>query len=156
MGKEEVLAGQRKDRIVTKLHNILAPFLLRRVKDDVIGQDVRLKIPPKAEVVVFCGMTDLQKDLYESIMKNRIREKLEELDWTVDGTDNPEAGTLEKTNRLSNKLMQARKVCCHPYLFGEPRRVSEDIHTDERIVSSCGKLQVRLSKRSEPPAHAST
>jgi hypothetical protein len=37
---------------------------------------------------------------------------------------------------------QARKVCCHPYLFGEPVRRSEDEHTDERLVTTSGKFVV--------------
>jgi hypothetical protein len=40
---------------VTKLHEILRPFLLRRLKKDVL-----LKMPPKKEIVVYCGMSSLQ------------------------------------------------------------------------------------------------
>ncbi len=39
-------------------------------------------------------------------------------------------------------LGQARKVCCHPYLFGEPPRKGKGVHTDERIVSVSGKMVV--------------
>ena len=44
-------------RIVSKLHEILRPFLLRRVKADVL----KGVLPPKKEIVVYAAMTPLQK-----------------------------------------------------------------------------------------------
>ena len=38
---------QRKDKIVSKLHAILAPFLLRRVKDEIARTETKLTLPPK-------------------------------------------------------------------------------------------------------------
>ncbi len=89
-----------------------------------------------------CPMAEEQQRLYEAVAKGRIREELEEMGWTADGTAEPSAAATEKASRLSHKITQARKVCCHPYLFGEPRRVSEDVHTDTRLITCCGKLEV--------------
>ena len=60
---------------------ILTPFLLRRVK-----ADVDLKIPPKKEVLVYCPMTDKQREMYEATVNktiealvNKNRNKKEEI-----------------------------------------------------------------------------
>ena len=50
------------------LHQILTPFLLRRVK-----ADVDLAIPPKKEVLVYCPMTDKQREFYEATVNKTIR-----------------------------------------------------------------------------------
>lgn len=42
-GEQKIIAQQERDQIVTKLHQILRPFLLRRVKTD-----VELELPKKA------------------------------------------------------------------------------------------------------------
>jgi SNF2 family DNA or RNA helicase len=52
---DEIIGDEQKERTVTKLHEILRPFLLRRVKKDVL-----FEVPPKMEIVVYCGMTNLQ------------------------------------------------------------------------------------------------
>ena len=79
-----ITAQEQKDSILTTLHQILTPFLLRRVKGD-----VDLEIPPKKEVMVYCPMTSRQTDLYRNavektlgdlLYKDKIeKEKLEEV-----------------------------------------------------------------------------
>ena len=58
MQVDDIIGDEQQSRIVSKLHEILRPFLLRRTKRDVL-----LKMPPKMEVVVYCGMTGLQVPL---------------------------------------------------------------------------------------------
>ena len=61
IGKEtqvdDIIDDESKDRIVTKLHEILRPFLLRRVKSDVL----KGVLPPKQEIVLYAPMTGLQR-----------------------------------------------------------------------------------------------
>ncbi len=38
---------ERENKIVSKLHTILSPFLLRRVKDEIAVTEKRLALPPK-------------------------------------------------------------------------------------------------------------
>jgi ATP-dependent DNA helicase len=45
-GHSRIISSEESDRIVTKLHSILKPFLLRRVK-----KDVESSLPPKKEYV---------------------------------------------------------------------------------------------------------
>jgi helicase SWR1 len=85
--------------IISKLHKVLRPHLLRRLKADVEKQ-----MPAKYEHVEFCRLSKRQRELYDGFL-NR------------DDT----RGTLASGNYLSiiNCLMQLRKVCNHPDLFIE-------------------------------------
>ena len=85
-----------QENLIKQLHRILRPFMLRRLK-----REVENKLPPKKELYVFLGMTDLQKDIYKKILTKNID--------VVNGFG-------EKT-QLMNTIMQLRKVCNHPYLF---------------------------------------
>ncbi|KAK8744193.1 hypothetical protein OTU49_001047, partial [Cherax quadricarinatus] len=88
------------DSIIKRLHKVLRPFILRRLKTEVEQQ-----MPKKFEHVVMCRLSKRQRYLYEEFMS---RTKTKE--------------TLATGNFLSviNVLMQLRKVCNHPNLF-EPR-----------------------------------
>jgi ATP-dependent DNA helicase len=102
---EDIIGTEQQERVVTKLHEILRPFLLRRMKKDVL-----MTMPPKREIVVYCGMSSLQREYYAQVQQNRLREVL--LSMGVEGA---------KDISQSNMLMNLRKVCNHPFLFGEPR-----------------------------------
>lgn len=83
--------------IVQKLHKVLRPFILRRLKADVEKQ-----MPGKYEHVITCKLSRRQRHLYDGFMSRaQTRE------------------TLASGNYLSiiNCLMQLRKVCNHPDLF---------------------------------------
>lgn len=82
--------------IVTQLHRILRPFMLRRLK-----REVETKLPPKKELYVFLGMTETQRDIYKRILTRNID--------IVNG--------FGDKSQLMNTIMQLRKVCNHPYLF---------------------------------------
>lgn len=90
-------------QIVTKLHTVLRPYLLRRLKADVEKQ-----MPAKYEHVIYCRLSKRQRYLYDGFMS---RAQTKE--------------TLSSGNYLSiiNCLMQLRKVCNHPDLF-ETRQIS--------------------------------
>lgn len=84
---------------IGKLHTVLRPYLLRRLKADVEKQ-----MPEKHEHIVYCRLSKRQRYLYDDFMG---RGKTKE--------------TLASGNFLSiiNCLMQLRKVCNHPDLFEE-------------------------------------
>ena len=93
-------SAEYNDNLIKRLHKVLRPFLLRRLKSEVEKQ-----MPKKYEHVVKCSLSKRQRYLYDDFMS---RAKTKE--------------TLESGNLLSviNVLMQLRKVCNHPNLF-EPR-----------------------------------
>ena len=53
--------------IIRRLHKVLRPFLLRRLKKEVESQ-----LPDKVEYVVKCDMSSLQKVLYQHMKKRGI------------------------------------------------------------------------------------
>ena len=52
-----------KNRLISQLHKILRPFMLRRLK-----ADVEKSLPPKHETILFTGMSAMQKKLYRDIL----------------------------------------------------------------------------------------
>ncbi|XP_014209632.1 helicase domino isoform X6 [Copidosoma floridanum] len=89
--------SEYNENIIRRLHKVLRPFLLRRLKCEVEKQ-----LPKKYEHVVVCRLSKRQRYLYDDFMS---RAKTKE--------------TLASGNLLSvmNVLMQLRKVCNHPNLF---------------------------------------
>ncbi|XP_056386301.1 lymphoid-specific helicase isoform X2 [Hyla sarda] len=67
---EDLVAKEREQNILHMLHQILTPFLLRRLKSD-----VALEVPPKREVVVYAPLTKKQETFYTAIV-NRTIEKM--------------------------------------------------------------------------------
>lgn len=63
---------QRKRNLVTTMHSILKPFLLRRVK-----ADVEDSLPKKREYILYAPMTAEQKELYRQILNGTGRPYLE-------------------------------------------------------------------------------
>lgn len=108
--------------LVERLHAVLRPFLLRRLKSDV---EKRLK--PKKEVKIYVGLSKMQREWYTKVL-------MKDID-VVNG-----AGKIEKM-RLQNILMQLRKCSNHPYLFdgAEP---GPPYTTDEHLVYNCGKMVI--------------
>jgi ATP-dependent DNA helicase len=110
--EEDILLEQRKNQTVTKLHEILRPFLLRRIKRDVLTD-----LPPKKEVVVYAGMSKLQTGYADLIEKGVLRDVL-----ISQGIE--QGRTLSQTN----KQMNQRKNANHPFLFGEPIDPNTGVH----------------------------
>lgn len=54
-------------QVVDKLHSILKPFLLRRVKSDVENS-----LPGKKELILYANMTKTQHDFNEELRKNTL------------------------------------------------------------------------------------
>ena len=97
--------------------------MLRRTK-----AEVEKNLPPKKEVLIHVGLTDLQLKVYKNLLQNR------------------NASQDEKKYYL-NLLMQLRKVCNHPYLF--PNIEPEGIPEGEHLIQASGKLLIldRLLKK---------
>ena len=94
--------GELNQEQLKRLHKILKPFMLRRVK-----KDVEHEIGPKKEIEIKCYMTEKQKKLYNSIKKKL--SNISDLFFTTN--------SKFKVTNLMNLVMQFRKVCNHPELF---------------------------------------
>jgi SWI/SNF-related matrix-associated actin-dependent regulator of chromatin subfamily A member 5 len=89
--------NDEKNKLISQLHKILRPFMLRRLK-----KEVEKSLPPKHETILFTGMSAMQKKLYRDIL---IRD--------IDAVQ----GTSGNRTAILNIVMQLRKCAGHPYLF---------------------------------------
>ncbi|KAK3908753.1 Lymphoid-specific helicase, partial [Frankliniella fusca] len=62
-GSEKVLEEEKKKSVLSTMHKILSPFMLRRVKSE-----VKLNLPPKKEIIVYAPMTPIQLELYRAVL----------------------------------------------------------------------------------------
>ncbi|XP_071343158.1 chromodomain-helicase-DNA-binding protein 1-like isoform X2 [Trachinotus anak] len=109
---------ENQPALAAELQSVLEPFLLRRVKSE-----VAVDLPKKTELVVYHGMSALQKKYYKAVLMKDL-----------------EAFGNEQGNktRLLNILMNLRKCVDHPYLFDgvEP----EPFEMGEHLIEASGKL----------------
>lgn len=121
---------EAKKQMISQLHKILRPFMLRRLK-----ADVEKSLPPKKETLLFVGMSAMQKALYKSLL-------LRDMNTIAGG-----AGGVSRS-ALQNIVMQLRKCCGHPYLFeGQEDRSLDPL--GEHVIENCGKMVLmdKLIKR---------
>jgi chromodomain-helicase-DNA-binding protein 7 len=84
---------------VEALQQLISPFMLRRVKEDVAKD-----IPAKEETVIDVELTSVQKQYYRAIFEhNHAFLNL--------------GGTRVNAPKLMNIQMELRKVCNHPFLL---------------------------------------
>ncbi|XP_048027660.1 helicase SRCAP isoform X1 [Megalobrama amblycephala] len=109
--------------LVKRLHKVLRPFLLRRIKIDVEKQ-----MPKKYEHVVRCRLSKRQRFLYDDFMAQASTRE-----------------TLASGHFMSviNILMQLRKVCNHPNLF-DPRPIQSPFITKAIVYSTASLVQRAL------------
>lgn len=122
--EDRVLNAEENLLVINRLHQVLRPFLLRRVKSDVLSQ-----LPDKVEKVIRCDISAYQKLLYKQIQDGGA--------IAVQGRAGGDGVTSEpKAKALSNTVMQMRKVCNHPYLF------LNEYPIDENLVRVSGKFEL--------------
>lgn len=67
-------------QVVSKLHAILRPFLLRRMKSD-----VEQMLPRKKEIILYANMTEHQKNFKDHLVNKTLENYLEEKGNTGNG-----------------------------------------------------------------------
>ncbi|KAL4714068.1 hypothetical protein ACJJTC_008422 [Scirpophaga incertulas] len=123
-------ADVSKEEQVKRLHEMLGPHMLRRLKADVLKN-----MPTKSEFIVRVELSPMQKKYYKYIL-TRNYEAL-----------NPKSGG--QTVSLLNVMMDLKKCCNHPYLF--PAAAEEaplgphGNYDTQALIKAAGKL-VLLSK----------
>jgi len=118
----EIDDEEAKKEMISQLHKILRPFMLRRLK-----ADVAKGLPPKTETLVMVGMSKVQKQLYKKLLLRDI--------------ESITSSAGKNKTAILNIVMQLRKCCGHPYLFdGVEDRTLDPL--GEHLVFNCGKLAV--------------
>lgn len=98
----DVQAAQADRRYLERIKRKVAPFLLRRRKQDVVAD-----LPPRIDQVVWIEMPDEQRLMYDQLLagfKSGLLKKVE-----TEGMGKHRMEILEA-------LLRLRQVCCHPLL----------------------------------------
>jgi hypothetical protein len=88
----------RDDHAAARLHRIVSPFLLRRLKSDPAIID---DLPPKNEMRVICTLTQEQATLYQAVVDEEMR-RIEESEG------------IERHGRVLALLSFLKQICNHP------------------------------------------
>ncbi|XP_011698832.1 PREDICTED: chromodomain-helicase-DNA-binding protein Mi-2 homolog [Wasmannia auropunctata] len=119
-----------KEDQVKKLHEMLGPHMLRRLKADVLKN-----MPSKSEFIVRVELSPMQKKYYKYILTRNF-EAL-----------NPKGGGQQVS--LLNIMMDLKKCCNHPYLFPAASQEAptgpNGSYETSALIKAAGKL-VLLSK----------
>ncbi|XP_072175310.1 chromodomain-helicase-DNA-binding protein 4-like isoform X2 [Diadema setosum] len=115
-----------KEDQIKKLHDLLGPHMLRRLKADVLKG-----MPSKSEFIVRVELSPLQKKYYKYILTRNF----EALNSKSGG-----GGSVS----LLNIMMDLKKCCNHPYLFptaaAEAQRLTNGAFEVSALTKACGKL----------------
>lgn len=99
------ISGEEQTKNLQYLRKKVAPFILRRMKADVLDD-----LPPVSENVYHCQLTNVQKELYKSYAESA-RDELVKL-VERDGFDKVQIHVLATLTRL-------KQICCHPAIFAK-------------------------------------
>ncbi|XP_042402829.1 ATP-dependent DNA helicase DDM1-like [Zingiber officinale] len=128
--QSEETEEKRKVQVITKLHSILRPFLLRRMKED-----VEQMLPRKKEIILYANMTEHQKKIQGHLVNKTIEEFLEKESENV-------IWRSGMKGKLNNLLVQLRKNCNHPDILESPFDGSYFYPPVEKLLEQCGKFQL--------------
>ncbi|KAL3274370.1 hypothetical protein HHI36_015768 [Cryptolaemus montrouzieri] len=92
------------------LHRQVLPFLLRRMKEDVLDD-----LPPKITQDYYCELSPLQEQLYDDFAKSQAHQTLQ--DSISSGTT---AASLQGNTHIFQALRYLQNVCNHPKLVLNP------------------------------------
>lgn len=132
--QEELIQREKEEKIISKMHEILEPFLLRRVK-----ADVNIDLPAKKEILVKSPLTPEQEELYKSVLDKSIVNFAEQKE-TVD--EEPLDGKRKKrscaTNRKYSENWDIDEDTDYlPLMLALPTSQSKK----KRLVSKNGKIE---------------
>ncbi|CAD6191489.1 unnamed protein product [Caenorhabditis auriculariae] len=126
-----------KEDQIQKLHSLLGPHMLRRLKADVLTG-----MPSKSELIVRLELSPLQKKYYKNILTKNF-----------DALNVKNGGTQMS---LINIIMELKKCCNHPYLFVkasmEAPKLKNGMYEGTALIKNAGKfvlLQKMMRKLKE-------
>lgn len=113
--------------VIRRLHKVLRPFLLRRLK-----KDVEKDLPDKVEKVLKCKMSAVQSKMYQQMLKYH---QIFVADESGEG--------IAPIRGLNNPIMQLRKICNHPFVFEEIEDlINPTRETNNKIWRCAGKFEL--------------
>eukprot|EP00958_Prasinococcus_capsulatus_P005940 scaffold569_cov408-Prasinococcus_capsulatus_cf.AAC.34 len=126
--KDKERLAEQRSQIVSKLHDILKPFLLRRLKSE-----VEKCLPKKKEIILYAQMTRHQQEYTQKLLEDELGSLLQARNQNV------RKGDLRS---LNNVLMQLRKICNHPDLITSQFSDEVEYPPVKTLLDQCGKLKL--------------
>ncbi|EDQ93100.1 uncharacterized protein MONBRDRAFT_323, partial [Monosiga brevicollis MX1] len=125
------------EKQLQRLHMILQPFMLRRIK-----RNVENELPDKVEVMIKCPLSARQSRIYRRLKSNIKRDQLSAITSAAMAPVSRSSRAEDKAlSSLLNMVMQFRKICNHPNLIAR-RPVRSPVTHAQLFVADCAKLQV--------------
>jgi SNF2 family DNA or RNA helicase len=122
---------EKKLRFYASLRNLIAPYILRRLKSD---KRIIADLPDKTEIIAFCGLTPTQIALYQQAV-DELTHKLEELDGQ------------ERRGLIFHYLMRFKQICNHPAQWlGYGNYLPEESGKFLRIKEICEDIIAKQEK----------
>lgn len=120
-GASRLMDTEQQTSVVSTLHQILKPFLLRRLK-----VDVEQNLPKKKEYLLYAPLTRQQVKMYDAVVKRDIKEYLVEQKVAERRGDPPKVDTKEHPtqNGKSSRNKRAHNV------------TQDDLFEDEKLIKS--------------------
>ncbi|XP_073009948.1 uncharacterized protein [Typha latifolia] len=119
---QALLSEEENLLIINRLHQVLRPFVLRRLKHKVENE-----LPEKIERLVRC-----EASAYQKLLMKRVEENLGSIGNT-------------KGRTIHNTVMELRNICNHPYLSQLHAEEVDSLlpkHYLPTLVRLCGKLEM--------------
>ncbi|KAJ3741734.1 SNF2 chromatin remodeling protein [Lentinula detonsa] len=131
--------GEAAALALEALHKQVLPFLLRRLKEDVLND-----LPPKIIQDYYCDLSDLQKTLYDDFSKSSGRQDAE--DAVQNSASSSSSANKEGSQQhIFQSLQYLRKLCNHPAL------VLKDQEAINNALEKVGKRSEGLSDIQHAP-----
>ncbi|CAN6551450.1 unnamed protein product [Malus baccata var. baccata] len=120
--EQALLSEEENLLVINRLHQVLRPFVLRRLKHKVENQ-----LPEKIERLVRC-----EASAYQKLLMKRVEDNL---------------GTIgnSKARSVHNSVMELRNICNHPYLSQLHAEEVDNLipkHYLPPVIRLCGKLEM--------------
>ena len=94
--------GLTENQIVEKVKRLTSPFLLRRLKKNVLDD-----LPEKEEQTIFCSLDEGQRELYKKMLES-IKHEFER---------KADRYEIKSNSIVLNGLLYLQEICCHPKLL---------------------------------------
>ncbi len=126
----ELYGNMKSKESVDGLHDVIRPYILRRLKED-----VEKSVPPKEETLIEVELTLLQKQYYRALYEKNVHFLHRDCKKALDGPS------------INNLAMQLRKCCNHPFLLtgveekmNQGKKHNSMEEEADFLVKSSGKL----------------
>ena len=105
------IENQKDHGTQQRLKKLLQPFILRRLKNDVLTE-----LPARTEVTLHVELSPEERTLYEALRKNAMQ--------TMDEAQEQAAPQGQQHLKVLAEIMKLRRACCNPRLVIEESEIS--------------------------------